>query len=65
MSVGELRPLLLELRADPGPLLPQIRAALAAEGRALRWAITGAESEANGQRRLRIEAVLLCAAAER
>jgi len=39
-------PLLLELRLQrrPGPLLPQIEAALAHHGRPLRWAITAVEA---------------------
>ncbi|EAQ76169.1 MULTISPECIES: hypothetical protein [unclassified Synechococcus] len=51
------------LEAAPGPLLPQVRSALAERGEALRWAITVALPAEEGSqlllRRLRIEAVLL------
>lgn len=35
-----LEPVVLQLQRRPGPLLPQIQAALAAHGEPLRWAIT-------------------------
>jgi hypothetical protein len=60
-------PLLLQLERRPGPLRPQILAALAANGRPLRWAITaaaadnpaGAPPEGAAVTRLQIEAVVL------
>ena len=51
----------LELVRRPGPLLEQIQAALAAQGRPLRWAITAVEPRAGGGpegSRLRLEAVV-------
>lgn len=58
----KLQPLELWIRRSPGPLLPQIRLALAQAAlqcgpgaRPLRWAITAAD----GLRGLRIEAVLI------
>ncbi len=51
-----LEPLELWLRPAPGPLLPQLRAALAANGsEPLRWAITAVDP----QRGLRLEGVAL------
>jgi hypothetical protein len=51
-----LAPLELWLRPGPGPLRPQLRAALAAAGaEPLRWAITAVDP----QRGLRVEAVVL------
>jgi hypothetical protein len=50
-----LKPLLITLERGPGPLRPQVLAALAAHGRPLRWAITAVEPE----RGLRIEAIRL------
>lgn len=50
------------LEAAPGPLLPQVRSALAERGEPLRWAITAvlpAAEDSRLRRRLRIEAVLL------
>ncbi len=50
------------MEAAPGPLLPQVRSALAERGEPLRWAITAvlpAEEDSRLRRRLRIEAVLL------
>ena len=35
-----LEPVVLQLRRRPGPLLPQVEAALAVHGEPLRWAIT-------------------------
>lgn len=49
----------LQLHSQPGPLLPQIEAALEAHGRPLRWAVTAVERGDSGDRRLQIEAVLL------
>ena len=48
----------LRLRRRSGPLLPQIRAALAGRGQPLRWAITGVEPDPAGAQ-LRIEAVMI------
>ncbi|MBM5788339.1 MAG: hypothetical protein FJ071_00870 [Cyanobacteria bacterium M_DeepCast_200m_mx_001] len=59
MSALELQPLLLQLERGPGPLTPQVLAALAAHGRPLRWAITAAERRPQGGARLQIEAVIL------
>ncbi|MFM7267872.1 MAG: hypothetical protein ACKOZT_04700 [Cyanobium sp.] len=60
-----LQPLEVWIQPQPGPLLPQIRLALAAAAqepgvaaRPLRWAITAAEPV----RGLRIEAMLIAAA---
>ena len=57
----DLQPVELELRRQPGPLLTQIQAALAAHGRPLRWAITAVEPNPAGGAAgslLRIEAVV-------
>ena len=54
-----LKPLLITLERGPGPLRPQVLAALAAHGRPLRWAITAVEPRAAGGARLQIEAVVL------
>ena len=57
----DLQPVELELRRQPGPLLAQIQAALAAHGRPLRWAITAVEPNPAGGAvgsLLRIEAVV-------
>ena len=57
-----LVPLLLELERRPGPLRPQVLAALAAHGRPLRWAITAADPAADPStdpQRLQVEAVVL------
>ncbi|MCP9928055.1 hypothetical protein [Cyanobium sp. CH-040] len=51
-----LQPLVLRFRRAPGPLLPQIQAALAAHGEPLRWAITAVRGE-----ELCLEAVMLTA----
>lgn len=59
MSALELQPLLLQLEREPGPLTPQVLAALEAHGRPLRWAITVAEPRPQGGARLQIEAVIL------
>jgi len=53
-----LEQLELRLRRCSGPLLPQIRAALAGRGQPLRWAITGVEPDPAGAQ-LRIEAVVI------
>lgn len=54
-----LKPLLITLERGPGPLRPQVLAALAAHGRPLRWAITAVEPRAAGGALLQIEAVVL------
>jgi hypothetical protein len=58
---GDLRlePLELWLQPEPGPLLPQVRAALLAHGHPLRWAITAADTV----RGLRIEGVVVAGTA--
>ena len=53
-----LKPLLLMLERTPGPLRPQVLAALGAHGKPLRWAITAVEPSATGGTLLRIEAVV-------
>lgn len=54
MNSLALRPLTLRVRRRPGPLLTQIRAALAPHGEPLRWAITAVQGE-----ELCVEAVVL------
>jgi hypothetical protein len=54
LSTSALRPLALRIRRRPGPLLPQIRAALAPHGEPLRWAITAVRGD-----ELSLEAVVL------
>lgn len=56
-----LNPLELRLQRRPGPLLPQIEAALAAHGRVLRWAVTAVEPRIDQSEpvELLIEAVVL------
>lgn len=54
-----LKPLLLTLERAPGPLRPQVLAALQAHGRPLRWAITAAQPGEAGAVWLQIEAVVL------
>ncbi len=57
----DLRPVEFGLRRQPGPLLAQIQAALAAHGRPLRWAITAVEPNPAGGAAgslLRIEALV-------
>jgi hypothetical protein len=59
-----LRRLDLCLDVGAGPLRPQVLAALEAQGEPLRWAITAVEATGalppGVQRRLRLEAVVLC-----
>jgi hypothetical protein len=55
----QLKPLLLTLERAPGPLRPQVLAALEAHGRPLRWAITAVQPSAAGGVHLQIEAVVL------
>ncbi len=54
-----LEPFQLWFDATPGPLRPQVLAALAGHGQPLRWAITAALPAPQAGRRLRIEAILL------
>ncbi|MEB3263785.1 MAG: hypothetical protein VKJ66_05360 [Synechococcus sp.] len=51
-----LAPLQLQLRRQPGPLLPQIHRALTAHGRPLRWAITAVDP---ASQTLTLEAVVI------
>ncbi len=53
-----LEPVALSLPRGSGPLLGKIRAALAAEGEPLRWAITAVEAGPHGPE-LRIEAMVM------
>ena len=53
-----LQPVELWLPQQPGPLLAQIRAALAEHGEPLRWAITGVQRDGAGAR-LRLEAMVI------
>lgn len=57
-SALRLEPVALSLPRGYGSLLPRIRAALAAEGEPLRWAITGVEPGPAGPE-LRIEAMVI------
>jgi hypothetical protein len=59
VSSGQLRPLLLQLERQSGSLRGQIEAALAAEGRPLRWAITAVQQRPDQPPLLQIEAVVL------
>jgi hypothetical protein len=54
LSTLILRPLALQLSRRPGPLRPQIEAALVRHGEPLRWAITAVRGE-----ELHLEAVVL------
>lgn len=53
----------LALHPTPGPLLPQVRRALAdqlgPDAEALRWAITAVDATETGPTRLTLEAVIL------
>ena len=53
-----LEPLELRLLRQGGPLLDQVRQALAAHGRPLRWAITAVDPSSEGPVRV-IEAVVV------
>ncbi|NBW61836.1 MAG: hypothetical protein EBR33_01090 [Synechococcaceae bacterium WB4_1_0192] len=56
-----LQPLLLQLERRPGPLRPQILAALREHGSPLRWAITAVHAPEAGPDavvRLQVEAVV-------
>ena len=54
-----LKPLLLTLERSPGPLRPQVLAALSAHGQPLRWAITAVQPAPGGGDLLQVEAVVL------
>lgn len=62
MSGSVLQPLRLEHQRCPGPLVPQVEAALARHGRPLRWAITAVQPGPGNSTSLLIEAVVLAAA---
>ncbi|MFM7675559.1 MAG: hypothetical protein ACKO5F_08215 [Synechococcus sp.] len=55
-EVFTLAPLQLQLRREPGPLLPQIDRALAAHGCPLRWAVTAVDP---ATQTLTLEAVVI------
>ena len=57
-SALRLEPVALTLLREPGPLIHQIRTALAAEGEPLRWAITATQITPQGPQ-LRIEAMVI------
>ncbi len=59
MSAYELRPLLLQLERQPGSLRSQIEAAVSAQGKPLRWAITAVQQRPDLPPLLQIEAVVL------
>ena len=58
MSATALTPVLLQLERAPGPLRPQIEAALRAHGDPLRWAITAVLPRPDGASLLQIEAIV-------
>ena len=58
-STPRLQKLSLELILEPGPLLKPVEAALAQHGAPLRWAITSCTALPEGQRWLRLEAMVL------
>ncbi|MFM1811537.1 MAG: hypothetical protein RLZZ336_475 [Cyanobacteriota bacterium] len=51
-------PVLLQLERAPGPLRPQIEAALRVHGEPLRWAITAVQPRPDGTPMLQIEAIV-------
>ena len=57
-GLSGFRSLALTLVCEPGPLLPQIEAALRTHGVPLRWAITEAACRPNGGRQLTLEAMV-------
>ncbi len=64
MSLGELRPVLLQpvllqLERRPGALRAQVESALLRHGQPLRWAITAVDQSAEGRSLLQIEAVVM------
>ncbi|WP_143324597.1 hypothetical protein [Candidatus Synechococcus spongiarum] len=58
-STPRLQKLSLELILEPGPLLDPIEKALAQHGAPLRWAITTCTALPEGQRLIRLEAMVL------
>jgi hypothetical protein len=58
VSATGLRPVLLQLERAPGPLRPQIEAALRAQGEPLRWAITAVQMRPDAPSLLQIEAIV-------
>jgi hypothetical protein len=59
VSLGELRPVLLQLERRPGALRAQVESALLRHGQPLRWAITAVDQSAEGRSLLQIEAVVM------
>ena len=59
MSLGELRPVLLQLERRPGSLRAQVESALLRHGQPLRWAITAVDQSAEGRSLLQIESVVI------
>jgi hypothetical protein len=59
VSLGELRPVLLQLERRPGSLHAQVESALRGYGQPLRWAITAVDQSAGGRSLLQIEAVVI------
>lgn len=53
--------MLLQLERAPGPLRPQIQAALRAHGEPLRWAITAVQPRPAAPALLQIEAIVCSA----
>ena len=62
MIAFTLTPVLLMLERVPGPLLPQIEAALHAHGAPIRWAITAVHPRPDAASLLQIEAIVRGAA---
>jgi len=60
VSALALSPVLLQLERGPGPLRPQIEAAVRAHGAPLRWAITAVQPRPAAPALLQIEAIVLC-----
>jgi len=58
-STPRLQKVSLELILEPGPLLKPIEEALAQHGVPLRWAITTCTALPEGQRWIRLEAMVL------
>ncbi len=59
MSLGELRPVLLQMEPRPGSLRAQVETALLCHGQPLRWAITAVDQSAEGRSLLQVEAVVI------
>ena len=58
MSGIALTPVLLQLERAPGPLRPQIEAALCSHGQPLRWAITAVQPRLQQPALLQVEAIV-------